>query len=965
MADVVTVFISYSHKDTDYLEEDSLLGFLQGLERENVRFWSDRHIRTGECWDAVIKANLQTCDVALALVSQAFLDSPYCQDVEIRELLAQRKYLFPIILSACDWQNHDWLRRRQFLPGGDKTLEERYTDPGRRKRLFLEIRKQLHQWVVEFTQTSTPDASSTGCESSPASAYSAKTRFVFCRRLGDSWRDLADYFDISLTPPKPLTAEWEARAIWKWLDQSHRLGELPEALEFLGCEDLATELFATPSASAPVAAPAWEGSPYPGLQHFTPEDASIFFGRAAESQELLARLADPANRFLAVVGASGSGKSSLVAAGVIPRLNEIPGGQDWLWLRFTPGGLGNDPFLTLAAKLEPFLERRGWLGREIAELLRTRGELAELADLLLADQQKSELLLFIDQFEELFTLTDAAHHPRFIAMLAKAAEAQRVRLVLTLRADFYHHSVAHPRLARLLRLGSYPLAASDSRALLEMITRPAAVAGLRFEEELPWRILEDTGREPGALALMAFALAQLYKQKANGTLTKAAYHSFGGVKGVIGKQADATFAELSSAVQAKLGAVFRELVEVDERGEATRRRALLEPLTDSVEAKRLVSALTDARLLVTSRGKDNTAIVEVAHEALLRSWPRLRNWIDKTRDDLRLRRQITQAAAEWQEHDRAEKYRWPDERVVEAADMLAHLGLDVEELSQVEQDFLGPLNPELMLEEIADPATQHERRATIGVRLALLGDPRPGVGLRENGLPDIVWYKVRGGKVTLEEEAGTFSVKSFYIAKYPVTWAQYRAFLEAEDGFGNPAWWEGLWFQIDKPGKQFNRYDNHPAENLCWLEAVAFCRWLSARLGYEIRLPTEWEWQRAATGGNPDNVYPWGAEWDNDCANTYESELSRSTAVGVYPQGASSVGALDMSGNVYEWCLNEYDNPESTEVLGEGRRVVRGGSWFGDPGRARAAFRGWSDPNGRDGYVGLRVACLAPIFLNR
>jgi formylglycine-generating enzyme required for sulfatase activity len=149
------------------------------------------------------------------------------------------------------------------------------------------------------------------------------------------------------------------------------------------------------------------------------------------------------------------------------------------------------------------------------------------------------------------------------------------------------------------------------------------------------------------------------------------------------------------------------------------------------------------------------------------------------------------------------------------------------------------------------------------------------------------------------------------------------------------------------------------------LEAVAFCRWLSARLGYEIRLPTEWEWQRAATGGNPDNVYPWGAEWDNDCANTYESELSRSTAVGVYPQGASSVGALDMSGNVYEWCLNEYDNPESTEVLGEGRRVVRGGSWFDYPELARAAFRRGLDPSLRLFLVGLRVACLAPIFLNR
>jgi formylglycine-generating enzyme required for sulfatase activity len=91
---------------------------------------------------------------------------------------------------------------------------------------------------------------------------------------------------------------------------------------------------------------------------------------------------------------------------------------------------------------------------------------------------------------------------------------------------------------------------------------------------------------------------------------------------------------------------------------------------------------------------------------------------------------------------------------------------------------------------------------------------------------------------------------------------------------------------------------------------LAFCRWLSEKLGYEIRLPTEWEWQQAATGGNPENEYPWGPEWAGSCANTIESELSHSTAVGIYPQGASPVGALDMAGNVWEWCLNEYDNPK-------------------------------------------------------
>lgn len=134
------------------------------------------------------------------------------------------------------------------------------------------------------------------------------------------------------------------------------------------------------------------------------------------------------------------------------------------------------------------------------------------------------------------------------------------------------------------------------------------------------------------------------------------------------------------------------------------------------------------------------------------------------------------------------------------------------------------------------------------------------------------------------------------------------------------------------------------------------------KLGYEIRLPTEWEWQQAATGGNPANVYPWGPEWDLSCANTYESELSRSTAVGMYPQGISPVEALDMSSNVWEWCLNEYEHPERMVLAGDVRRVVRGGSWDYDQDDARATYRNLADPGNRDNDLGFRVVCSSPIL---
>jgi formylglycine-generating enzyme required for sulfatase activity len=284
----------------------------------------------------------------------------------------------------------------------------------------------------------------------------------------------------------------------------------------------------------------------------------------------------------------------------------------------------------------------------------------------------------------------------------------------------------------------------------------------------------------------------------------------------------------------------------------------------------------------------------------------------------------------------------------------------------LEKDFLGPIDPGRMLEEIGDPATGHERRALIGVRLALVGDPRPGVGLREDGLPDIVWCKVPAGEIILEENAGTFTVQPFSIAKHLVTWKQYRAFVEDPGGYPNSEWWRGLLFQPGEPPRQLQKYANHPADNVCWLDAMAFCRWLNHRLGNEIplgneiRLPTEWEWQQAATGGDPAWEYPWGPEWNSNFTNIYESGLNRSTAVGLYPQGAAPGGVLDMSGNLWEWCLNEFDNPERTEVGGDARRV-RGGSWHGCPDYARAAYRFGDHPDYRYGGIGFRVVCSSPL----
>lgn len=246
MPDAVKVFVSYSHQDNEYLAGDSLLGFLKGLEKERISFWTDREIRPGEPWDQVIKDKLQGADIALVLVSQGFLDSDYCQNVEIKGFLGHKKYLFPVILSPCDWRRHAWLASRQFLPGGDRTIEEHYQDSGRRKRLFLEIRELLRERAEAIRVT--PPIAPEPEPSSPAplprgvAAYSGKAKLAFCERLGADWKKLADRLDIPPADQTRFERGDEGRGIWVWLQNRDALARLALALREVERGDLAAML---------------------------------------------------------------------------------------------------------------------------------------------------------------------------------------------------------------------------------------------------------------------------------------------------------------------------------------------------------------------------------------------------------------------------------------------------------------------------------------------------------------------------------------------------------------------------------------------------------------------------------------------------------------------------------------------------------------------------------------------------
>lgn len=296
-------------------------------------------------------------------------------------------------------------------------------------------------------------------------------------------------------------------------------------------------------------------------------------------------------------------------------------------------------------------------------------------------------------------------------------------------------------------------------------------------------------------------------------------------------------------------------------------------------------------------------------------------------------------------------------------------GLALVELKQSPSAELSENIRKAMLAIMADTQTLNiNERAEAGRVLSMLGDPRPGVGLNAQGLPDIDWVEVPAGQITLEGDAGTFTVESFYLARYPVTNAQFQAFIEAPDGYGNPKWWGELAERSDAPVFPEWPDANQPRENVSWYEAMAFCAWLSAKLGFTVTLPTEMQWQQAACGGNPVNAYPWGETYHSGYANIYEHvddagahNLLRTTAVGLYPQGQSQQGILDLCGNVWEWCSNINNDSLNRGPAGDSNRSLRGSAWDFEHSLARLSARGAYWPTGRHNNLGFRVCCASPL----
>lgn len=439
-------------------------------------------------------------------------------------------------------------------------------------------------------------------------------------------------------------------------------------------------------------APARGIAPYKGLLFFEESDSDLFFGRETLTTHLADRVADLAidssSRFLAVVGASGSGKSSLVRAGLAVALRHA----GWDVCIFTPG---TDPLKALEMQLEFDQERAG----------------------------SERLLILVDQFEETFTLCrDESARVLFIdRLLGLAQEPSRtMAIVIALRADFYSHCAQYPFLRQAVAAEQEYIGQMTSEELRRAIEEPAKRGGWEFEPGLVDALLNDIGvqgtsePEPGALPLLSHALLATWERRRGRTFTLDGYHASGGVRGAIAETAESVFNDQLNQAQQELARdVFLRLTELGEGTEDTRRRAALNELVrQSAEATQLravLNTLAEARLITL-----NEDSAEVAHEALIREWQRLHEWLTQDREGLLLHRHLTESAHEWETrgHDQADLYRGA--RLAQAREWKS---TNEERLNALEKAFLmASIDQEQ--HEALERETQRQRELEAAQKLA-------------------------------------------------------------------------------------------------------------------------------------------------------------------------------------------------------------------------------------------------------
>lgn len=431
-------------------------------------------------------------------------------------------------------------------------------------------------------------------------------------------------------------------------------------------------------------------SPYRGLFAFREQDAPFFFGRETFSEMLVESVRK--KPFVAVIGPSGCGKSSLVFAGLLPRLH-----YDGTW-RIASMRPGNRPFRTLASAVLPLLEAQmdeiDRLARinKLAEPLQ-QGEISlyDIIERIMQKQSISRLLLFIDQFEELFTFCQSSEDRQcFIDTLLETVHAvsryQRVNftLIITLRADFLGQALLNRSIADVLQHNDVKLSPMKQQELYDAIEKPARQLNAALEEGLAKRIVLDINREPGKLPLLEFTLTLLWEKRQNGILKHSAYGEIGGVEQALATYAEELYVTLTREEQQMVQKVFLQLVHPGEGTEDTRRMATRAQI--GKEAWSVIMRLSDARLVVCGQDEiTGEEIVEITHEALITGWKRLSEWVENNRDFRSWQEHLRAALRQWEKSKRDDGALLHGALLAEARQWMVQRG---EEVNQSEQLFI-------------------------------------------------------------------------------------------------------------------------------------------------------------------------------------------------------------------------------------------------------------------------------------
>jgi WD40 repeat protein/DNA-binding SARP family transcriptional activator len=462
--------------------------------------------------------------------------------------------------------------------------------------------------------------------------------------------------------------------------------------------------------------PAKVPNPYMGLRAYSEADAELFFGREKSTKMLIEQL--KISRLLCMVGPSGSGKSSLARAGLIPSLRHgaVPGSENWYITEMLPG---THPFEELEAALLRVASSPTEL---LLDQLKqdSRGLIKAVKRIL--PQDEGELLVLIDQFEELFTLVDSESlRGLFLNSLEEAVKdpRSRIRIILVLRADFYDRPLLYQSFGELLHSNTSVILPPSKEEMSQVISLPAESVGIEVEEGLLATMIADVQDQPGVFPLLQYTLTELFDCRENNRMSLSSYESIGGVSGSLGKRAEDIYLGLEPANQVLTQQLFLRLVNISETTEYTRRRTLrselmsvkLDDETRSSDVVNQIINLFGQYRLLTFDYQVGTRepTVEVAHEALLSEWPRLKTWLAESREDLYQQRRLRSLTFEWIMADKSDAYLLRGGRLDQIAGWASSNALA---LTENEREFLGASEAARTARQVAEERRRNQELET-------------------------------------------------------------------------------------------------------------------------------------------------------------------------------------------------------------------------------------------------------------